>query len=82
MDDKRLGRIEGKLDQTNAELAKINITLAAQHVSLVDHIRRTAILESELKPVKTRMDMIVGAIKLITVAGVLVGLIDAIRLFK
>lgn len=64
MDDK-LERIEGKLDKVVDHIGSIDVTLAAQHVSLKEHIRRTEILEQELAPIKTHVNMISGALKLI-----------------
>lgn len=75
MDDKRLTRIEDKLDS-------ISTTLAANTESLTYHIKRTDMLEAELKPIRSRMDMVMGAAKLIAMAGVLVALVEAIRMFK
>lgn len=71
MSDARLERIEKKVDDTNEHLASIDRTLAAQHESLKDHIRRTSILEEEIKPLKEHMIMIKGVIKFM---GLLTGL--------
>lgn len=81
-DDKRLERVEDKVDGIAKDVSAINSTLSAQHESLKEHIRRTELLEAELKPVKRHVDMVSGAIKAITVAGAIIALIEAIRLFK
>lgn len=78
MDDKRLTRIEEKIDDTNDHLASIDITLSAQHVSLKDHIRRTAILEAEIKPIRKHVDMMNGALKLAGIIALLIGIIEGI----
>lgn len=81
-DDKRLERVEDKVDQIATDISAINVTLSSQHTSLKEHIRRTNLLEAELKPIKTRQDMLLGALKLLASAGAIVALIEAIRLLK
>jgi archaellum component FlaC len=71
MDDKRLERIESKLDATNSHLSSIDVTLASQHESLKYHIKRTELLEAELKPIKKHVDMVAGAFKLIGLTAAL-----------
>lgn len=78
-DDKRLERIEVKLDGISDHLGSIDTTLSAQHVSLKEHIRRTAILEGQIAPIKKHVDMVKGALALITLLAALAGII---RLFK
>jgi hypothetical protein len=51
MDDKKLDRIETKIDKLDSRLDSVDVTLAKQHESLKDHIRRTELLEQEIKPV-------------------------------
>jgi hypothetical protein len=74
-DDKRLERIEVKIDDISDHLGSIDVTLGAQHVSLKEHIRRTALIESELLPIKKHVNMIQGAIALITVLATIAGLV-------
>ena len=77
MDDRRLERIEKKLDDVADHLASIDTTLALQHASLEHHIRRTDILEEQVKP-------IVGvkkAVKAVTVMGALAAALIAILKF-
>jgi len=78
-DDKRLERIEQKLDDSNDHLASIDVTLAAQHVSLREHIRRTAALEQEMKPIKKHIDMVSGALKLIGLLAAIGAIYEAVK---
>lgn len=78
MDDKRLTRIEEKLDDTNDHLASIDITLGAQHISLKEHIRRTTNIEEELKPIKRHVDMMNGALKLLAIIAMVLGIVEGI----
>lgn len=65
MDDKRLERIEVKIDDLDDQLAGISATLSAQHISLKEHIRRTSMIEEELKPIRRHVYMINGGLILL-----------------
>lgn len=70
--DKLIGRILDKQDEIAKDLAQINVTLAKQEVSLAEHIRRTELLELEVKPIKQhvqRVNNILAAMGLI-VSGI------------
>lgn len=77
-EDKRLERIEKKVDDTNEHLSSIDITLAAQHQSLRDHIRRTALLEQELKPIKKHVNMVDGVVKFLAVVATVLAVLKAL----
>ena len=81
-DDKRLERIEDKIDDARVHLSSIDKTLAEQHISLKDHMRRTEILETQLEPIKTQLSMAAGAIKVLGIVASLLTLLEAIRMFK
>lgn len=78
-DDKRLERIETKIDDTNDHLASIDVTLRAQHIILDEHIKRTAALEDTVAPLKTKVDMAQGALALITLLGILAGIYEVFK---
>lgn len=61
-------RIFDKLDRIEARLAAIDVTLAKQHESLAEHMRRTAVLEEEMHPVVKHVEQVRGA-------GLLLGLL-------
>jgi hypothetical protein len=81
-DDRRLSRIEQKIDDSHEHLASIDKTLIAQHISLEDHIRRTALLESKLEPVEKHIAMVNGALKLLSVIALLLGIIAGLKALK
>lgn len=81
-DDTRLERIENKVDATKEHLANIDKTLIAQHISLKDHIRRTELLETTIKPIQSKLDMAAGAIKVLGLVATLLTILEAIRAFK
>jgi len=73
-DDKRLERIEDKLDKVSDHISSIDVTIAQQHLSLKEHIRRTNLLEQDMKPVKQHVIMINGVLKFIGLLATLLGL--------
>lgn len=79
-DYKRLERIENKQDDANEHLASIDTTLAAQHVSLLEHMRRTSILEQDMRPVRRHVAMMEGAFKFIGVVATILAIAGAIHL--
>ena len=70
-------RIENKLDQINNNVGEINITLAKQHISLEEHMRRTRILEEKIMPLERNNNEFRGIMKL---GGVILTLITAAAL--
>lgn len=78
-DDKRLERIEEKLDKVVEHIGSIDITLATQHVSLAEHIKRTAMLEEQIIPINKHVNMVKGAIALLTILATIAGIVS---LFK
>lgn len=79
MDSKRLERIEDKIDKISGHMANVDVTLASQHVSLEHHIRRTAILEDQIKPLNKHKDRVEGALKLLGVLAVIFELYKAMK---
>lgn len=67
MDDQ--SRLENKVDKILDRVGSIDVTIAKQQVSLNEHIKRTNMLEAELKPIKRHVYMIQGALKLIAALG-------------
>lgn len=65
MADERLERIEAKIDKVVGHISSIDSTLAANTVSLVDHIRRTELLEADVAPLKKDRNMVYGALKFV-----------------
>lgn len=61
----RFGRMEDKLDHIVDRIGSIDVTLAAQHVSLKEHMRRTELLEGQMAPLQKTASMVHGVLKLI-----------------
>jgi hypothetical protein len=73
-----------KRDEIEKHLSNIDVTLARQATILEEHIRRTGVaekrldlLQEQIEPLKTHIDMSVGAVKLIGVVSVLSGIVVA-----
>ncbi len=81
MDDKRLERIEAKLDDLSDHLSNIDVTLAGQHVSLIEHIKRSDLLEEKMIPVERHVAMVNGALKLLGVIALCLTIWQAFRHF-
>jgi hypothetical protein len=69
----------GKLDKVYDKLQAIDVTLAAQHETLKDHIRRTEILETKLEPVEKHVAMVNGAVKFIMLIGISIGIWEGLK---
>lgn len=71
-------RVLEKLDKMDDRLNSVDKTLAEQHVSLKDHIRRTEILEEQVKPIEDNMTMAKGVLKFIGFGATAIGAAVAI----
>lgn len=60
-----MSRLEGKLDKQSEDIGEIKSVLAANTVSLQEHMRRTALLEEAVKPLRTRYERVNGVLKLL-----------------
>ena len=78
MDDFK--RIEFKIDRIDQRINNIDVTLASQHESLKDHIRRTELLEDQIKPIQKKINYAEGALKLIGFVATIAGIIEVILL--
>lgn len=65
-----------KLDKIAEDITEIKVTLGKQEENLKEHMRRSLaneaaveILKEELKPIKTHVDHVNGAIKFIALLG-------------
>lgn len=85
MDESRGKRIEDKLDRVQDDVTHIRITQGSQHAvqtgqakDIAEHIKRTNLLEQQIKPIETKVAMVEGAVKLIGVIAVVAGIIQGI----
>ena len=64
-----LMRIHEKLDVMGDKQGEMNATLVKQHESLKYHIKRTDLLELEIKPIKAHVMLMNSAAKVIAVGS-------------
>lgn len=76
MNDERFSRLEDKLDIVIEKIGSVDKTLAAQHVSLVEHIRRTELLEQAVIPIQTHVVQVQGVAKFFGALAVLAGILE------
>jgi len=74
-------RIEKKVDKIGEDIGEIKVTLAAQHESLKDHMRRTEILEGKVIPLEKHDAMAIGVIKFLGLGGAMAAIVKVILMF-
>ncbi len=79
-EDKRLERIETKIDDQNEHLASIDVTLALQHESLRHHIRRTDDLQKLVLRSDRHVTMAEGVLKFTGLLAALGAIFEAARI--
>lgn len=62
-------RLEDKLDGVKTDISAINVTLAKQSVILDEHVKRTNLLEEQLKPVEDHVKLIKSIAKIVSFIG-------------
>lgn len=72
MKDDIAQRLEAKIDVIVDRIGSIDVTLVKQHESLKHHIKRTEILEQELRPIKKHVSTVSAIMK---ITGFMIGLI-------
>lgn len=73
--DNRFDRIETKIDKLSEQQAEMNTILAKQHEQISYHIRRTNLLEDQMKPVVEHVDGIKFLIKILGVGAAVAGIL-------
>ena len=61
----QLDKIEQKIDKISDKVEIINVTLAGQHETLKEHIRRTEILEDQIRPIQKHVTIVSTGLRLI-----------------
>lgn len=85
--EKRLDRLEDKIDNINDTMVSIEVTMTKNTESLIHHMRRTdaneeliRLLREDLKPVETHVKHLQGAMKLIGFTGAILGILKLLNL--
>lgn len=67
----QLDRIEAEQKKISENVAAINVTLAVQAEQLKEHIRRTALLEADIRPIKRHVHIVEWLLKITGATAVL-----------
>ena len=67
--------IEAKLDKLDHRLDSVDKTLVRQEENLKEHMRRTALLEEEVQPIKAHVHQLRGAGKFLALASSAIGIL-------
>ncbi len=74
----QLDRIEASIAEIRAHGGAVDKTLALQHQQLVEHIKRTALLEKEMLPISRHVQQVQGAGKLVALIAVIASIVTGI----
>ena len=72
------GKLNEDITEIKVSLARIDTTLERNTDSLEEHMRQTRLLEQKIAPVERHVAMMHGALKLIGIVSVVVGIITGI----
>lgn len=67
-------KIVEDITEIKVTLARIDVTLEKNTESLVEHVKRTNLIEQQLRPVEKHVAMVHGALKFIGIVATLVGI--------
>lgn len=80
--------VDEKLDKILEDLSEIKVVTAVNTAHLEEHIRRTDLLETRveqvatsIQPLKSHVDMVKGAVKLITICGIIASILGVLLKF-
>jgi endonuclease III len=75
-----------RLDKLFDRISDINATLAAQHETLKEHIRRTELLEERLEPIEKQVTLVTGGMKalrgIVALVTILAAVLEIIHFLK
>jgi len=71
-------KFDAKLDKVVDKITCIEVTLGKQHVCLEEHIRRTNLLEDQMKPVTEHVAMVHGILKFVGFLALLGTIIEGL----
>lgn len=74
-------RVESKIDKMSDRQNDQAVTLERLTVSVEDHVKRTNLLEADIKPIKRHVAMVEGALKLLGILGVLAAILETVHTF-
>lgn len=80
--DSEMAEVKQLILKLDDRLDSVDKTLVKQEANLSEHMRRTALLEDEIKPLKKHVWMFEGGLKLLGIISLVGGLVGGLlRLF-
>lgn len=76
--ESKVDRLDSKVDRLDERVDSIDRTLAVNTESLREHMRRTALIEDDIKPIKKHVAMLEGGLKLVGIVSLVIGLLIGI----
>lgn len=70
--------MDKKLDQIQEDVTEIKVTMARNTASLELHMRRSDLLEQKIEPLEKHVNMVNGALKLLSLLGIITAIVAAI----
>jgi len=74
-----LDRLHEKVDKIDKRLDKVDKHLAVYNNQLSIHIKRSEMLEDDMKPIKEHVHQIKGIFKFLSILGILAGIAAALK---
>jgi len=74
-------KLHDKVDKIDERLDNIDVHLAIYNEQLKIRIKRTDLLEKDVKPIKEHVTEVRGMLKILGVAAAIAGIVSAIKLF-
>lgn len=73
-----MSKIEEKLDKIQEDVTEIKTHLAVYNSQLEIHIKRSDLLEAKIVPIEKHVNMVSGAIKLITILATIAAIVEVV----
>lgn len=80
--DKRLDRLEDKIDSMISHQSRMETLLGKQAVILEEHVRRTNLLEEKIKPLEKHVVVVNALVKAVIVIASIGGVHGLLRMLK
>lgn len=75
-DEKLLDKVADKIEKLDERLDSIDKTLVKQEANLKEHMRRTELLEEDLRPIRRHVNMLEGSLKFLGVVLIVLSIIS------
>jgi archaellum component FlaC len=70
--------VADRVNEIRNDVIEIKVTMATNTASLQEHMRRTALLENQVEPLRAHVTMVNGVLKFIGFLAVLAGIAEGV----